>query len=310
MIQRVLIGGAIVGALAIEASAQTYGVAVREEFVPAELGRQAIAGKIEAVLESKITTGRPYAADATTEFVQILGDGNRISRRTVVRIYRDGEGRTRREELGPDGQAVSISVYDPVAHTSYVLDPAARTAYKSAVRIVLPDGMAEKVRIEREAGGKVAGRIALVAPPEASTEAATVEIRKRHAEVVASGGGAGAGVLRPATRGTQIAYPPDRQAESLGEKLIEGIAAEGSRRTVQIAAATIGNERPITVTSEQWFAPELDIFVMTRHADPRTGETTYSLSNIVRGEPSPALFEVPADYTVRESSYMRHPQPY
>ena len=51
------------------------------------------------VVETRITTGRPYAAEATTEFVQTLGDGNKIARKATVRIYRDGEGRTRREEL-------------------------------------------------------------------------------------------------------------------------------------------------------------------------------------------------------------------
>jgi len=37
---------------------------------------------------------------------------------------------------------------------------------------------------------------------------------------------------------------------------------------------------------------------MTRHSDPRTGETTYRLRNILRAEPDPSLFTVPADYQV------------
>jgi hypothetical protein len=36
--------------------------------------------------------------------------------------------------------------------------------------------------------------------------------------------------------------------------------------------------------------------VLSRHSDPRFGETTYRLTNIVRGEPDRALFEVPADF--------------
>ena len=90
------------------------------------------------VVETRITTGRPYSAEATTEFVQTLGDGNKIARKATVRIYRDGEGRTRREELATDGTVKLISIYDPVAHTTYVLDPATRTARKSAVRVVMP----------------------------------------------------------------------------------------------------------------------------------------------------------------------------
>lgn len=31
------------------------------------------------------------------------------------------------------------------------------------------------------------------------------------------------------------------------------------------------------------------------------GETTYTLTNIQRAEPDPALFTVPADYTVKDA---------
>jgi len=38
---------------------------------------------------------------------------------------------------------------------------------------------------------------------------------------------------------------------------------------------------------------------MTRHSDPRSGETIYRLANIVRAEPDRSLFVVPPDYTVK-----------
>ena len=82
------------------------------------------------VVEARITTGRPYSAEATTEFVQVLGDGNKIARKSIVRIYRDSDGRTRREELGTDGSVKSVSIYDPVAHVRYVLERATGTARK------------------------------------------------------------------------------------------------------------------------------------------------------------------------------------
>jgi len=47
---------------------------------------------------------------------------------------------------------------------------------------------------------------------------------------------------------------------------------------------------------------------MTKHNDPRTGETTYRLTNIVQTEPARSLFEVPVDYTVKES-VIRHRSP-
>jgi len=43
-------------------------------------------------------TGAPSTADATTEFTQMLADGNRIERRYSTTIARDSQGRTRREQ--------------------------------------------------------------------------------------------------------------------------------------------------------------------------------------------------------------------
>jgi hypothetical protein len=68
-----------------------------------------------------------------------------------------------------------------------------------------------------------------------------------------------------------------------------------------IPAGQVGNERPITIISEQWRSPDLNVLVMTHHADPRTGESSYRLTNIVRAEPDPSLFIVPADYTVKDT---------
>jgi hypothetical protein len=270
-------------------------------------------GRVATVVETRITTGRPYSAEATTEFVQTLGDGNKIARKATVRIYRDGEGRTRREELATDGTVKSISIYDPVAHITYVLDPATRTARKSAVRVVAPtmqpatDEDKRKaetmVWTELEAAERLGGKVTLVAPRELPAQAASEEMLKRQVEMVASAAGRGRGVLQPAGRGSADA----KKEESLGQKMIDGVLADGKRVTTVLPAGSIGNQQPITVLSEQWFAPDLEILVMTKHSDPRTGETTYSLSNITRGEPAANLFDVPPDYTVQDSSYIRTP---
>jgi hypothetical protein len=250
--------------------------------------------RASTVVESRITTGRPYSAEATTEFVQVLGDGNKIARRSTVRIYRDSEGRTRREELASDGTVKSISIYDPVAHVSYVLDPSTRTARRSPIRMVYPSKeMADKVGAEREAAARVAGKIA-VAPVPLPAQAATEDLRKRQTELVVRA--AGAGALQPAMR-----VQRDASEESLGQKAIDGVLADGKRVTTVLPAGAIGNQQAITVASEQWFSPDLEILLMTRHSDPRTGETSYTLSNITRGEPAAGLFDVPADYTVQES---------
>ena len=82
------------------------------------------------------------------------------------------------------------------------------------------------------------------------------------------------------------------------------VAVEGTRTTVTIPAGEIGNELPINIVSERWFSPDLKVLVMSRQSDPRFGETTYRLTNITRAEPSPHLFEIPADFTIVDPTEM------
>jgi hypothetical protein len=65
----------------------------------------------------------------------------------------------------------------------------------------------------------------------------------------------------------------------------------------------IGNDRPILVVHEEWRSPELKI-VRTIDRDPRTGEQTMELQNLVRIDPDPALFQAPAGYKVQDMAQM------
>jgi hypothetical protein len=88
--------------------------------------------------------------------------------------------------------------------------------------------------------------------------------------------------------------------ESLGTQTMEGVKAQGERRTSTIEAGAIGNDRPIQIVSERWYSPDLQVEVMTRHSDPRTGEEITRLVNINRAEPDPSLFQLPAGYQLVE----------
>ncbi|MEQ1646916.1 MAG: hypothetical protein ABL959_25900, partial [Pyrinomonadaceae bacterium] len=85
----------------------------------------------------------------------------------------------------------------------------------------------------------------------------------------------------------------DVKTEDLGTRDFEGISAEGTRRTTTIPAEAIGNERPIEIVYERWFSKDLGLVVYSKNTDPRFGEQTYRLTNIVRAEPDPSLFAVP-----------------
>ena len=87
---------------------------------------------------------------------------------------------------------------------------------------------------------------------------------------------------------------------SLGTQMVGGISAEGTRYTRTIPAGQIGNTKPIVIVTERWYSPDLQMFVMTKHSDPRMGEATFQMTNIQRQEPAATLFQVPADYTVQQ----------
>src|SRR6516164_2194219 len=93
--------------------------------------------------------------------------------------------------------------------------------------------------------------------------------------------------------------------EDLGTQTIDGISAQGTRYTRTIPAGQIGNANPITITTEQWYSPELQVVVRSVRSDPRFGQTTYNLTQIQRSEPAASLFAVPTDYTVKQGS-LRH----
>ena len=92
----------------------------------------------EMSLGGKLVKGAPYSAQAVTEMTQVLSDGNRIVNKSVAQVFRDSEGRTRREQTikaigtmargGAPQQAIFIN--DPVAGTSYSLDPKTQIARK------------------------------------------------------------------------------------------------------------------------------------------------------------------------------------
>ena len=93
------------------------------------------------------------------------------------------------------------------------------------------------------------------------------------------------------------------KTENLGKQMMEGVSVEGTRTTVTIAAGQIGNERPIDIVSERWYSPDLQMVIMSKHSDPRMGETVFTVSNISRTNPDASLFQVPPAYTETQGTH-------
>jgi len=85
--------------------------------------------------------------------------------------------------------------------------------------------------------------------------------------------------------------------EDLGTKEIEGVLARGVRATQIIPAEGNDTGKEIVITDEYWYSDELRINVVMKHNDPRSGTSTVTVTHITRGEPDPALLEMPEGYT-------------
>jgi hypothetical protein len=92
------------------------------------------------------------------------------------------------------------------------------------------------------------------------------------------------------------------RSESLPPQNIEGLYATGTRYTRTILAGDEGNDQNITITTEYWNAPSLNIQLRTLIDDPRYGKTTTQVTDIQQTVPDPSLFKAPDGYQVRETN--------
>ena len=240
---------------------------------------------ISTPLQGQVVKGAPYSAEVITESLQTLSDGNRIVHRTSEKVYRDSEGRVRREETR--GSEVTVTITDPVAGKSFTLVPATRTVRQAPLLPLwnfsfgnsglLWDQYFWANRSATSPGGRRGLTGTFSADGKGSFTATFPAGRENPRSPRQSG------------------Y--DYSEEHLPNRTIEGVVASGVRRTTTIPQGAIGNEQPIKIVSEEWTSPDLQILVLTETSDPRTGRSTYKVTNISRSNPDPSLFKAPLDYT-------------
>jgi hypothetical protein len=250
----------------------------------------AMSGAIVARAVSTPVQGSPYSATVTNESVQALADGNRIVQNSTGTVARDSQGRTRHDmvlpaiaNLSPTEVPHIVIIEDPVAHVVYTLNLTDKTARKMAMPsggsggFVMSTGGPTATTVMRTGRAGVSTSIAGAAPLPDTADA---------------------GMVFQQT----FATSPDTQAstEDLGSQTMEGVTVNGVRTTHTIPAGQIGNEKPISSVTEVWTSPDLKTIVYSKRNDPRMGEQTFQLTNIVRAEPDASLFTVPADFKLTD----------
>jgi hypothetical protein len=221
----------------------------------------------EGIEEGKLVKGAPMSGEMVVTRDQTLPDGNSIHTQNQTTIYRDSEGRVRREiqfELATPSTGAAkrtmIAITDPVSGNRYMLNP----QNKKAHQMPFHPGM--------------------TGPGD--RHAMHVEMRSGTAEAMPD-------MPEKVWLGSNAA---NLKTEQLGTKTIDGLQAVGTRMTRTIPAGEIGNRNPIAVVTERWYSSELQLPLLETHSDPMMGTMTIKLVNINRGEPDASLFQVPADY--------------
>jgi hypothetical protein len=238
--------------------------------------------------ETQVVKGKPYSADSSTETVQTLTDGNRIVHRTVSKVYRDSEGRTRREETfgnvdpeHPSPHEVKVFIDDPVSGTALVLDPGS----KSLEKLQRTRDFLDAPRNDADGAQMM---LKVVKDTEINGQAPPAKVFFRRDQL-------------SSPNDLALVVPDENRnivKENLGTRNIEGIDCTGTRQTSTIPAGAIGNEKPISIVTETWFSEAIGAVVDSTSDDPRYGKTTYHLTNVQLSEPSRSLFELPANFKV------------
>jgi hypothetical protein len=245
-----------------------------------------------ALAQTLPSAGNPYTAVKKTTIIQKLTDGTTINRENSSTEARDSQGRTMQQNSMSQMQGQNIT------HTN-VMDPVARTTTiwlsqgKQATRIHMPDLRGAAQQSGPTAMGLGSGSIGAVSNvtsfPQTIRTGGTGTATETTGIVTMTAGS----VRDPNLR-------PERKTEKLGGKTIAGVYAEGTRLTVTYPVGFFGNDKPIITFHETWMSSDLKLVVLNVDDDPRTGTRITEVTNLDRGEPNPALFQVPEGYTIRD----------
>ena len=212
----------------------------------------------------------------------------------------------RMSSKAPDGDSMEVTLGGQVLYSGAAITGAPYSAESTSQQVqTLADGthitqMAQIIRTWRDSEGRTREERSMGGGGFQGSEQGRfflIEILDRAAGVMyviddAAKIAHRAAVSKPPTSPTPaqppkgaVAYRPTGSSEKLGERNIEGVIATGTRSTTTMPVGVMGNDRPLTTTNEMWYSQELKTVVLQIHNDPRMGESTTKLTNIVRAEP-------------------------
>jgi hypothetical protein len=102
--------------------------------------------------------------------------------------------------------------------------------------------------------------------------------------------------MAPPGAGVSIQKPSSPQ--DLGERMIQGFLAKGTRSITTMPAGFAGNTQPTQMVTESWCARELGAVIESSHSAPGLGQVATRLLGIQQTHPPSNLFQIPEGYRV------------
>jgi hypothetical protein len=212
----------------------------------------------------------PFSADVTILSHQKLTDGTEVIRTTINHIARDSQGRIYNERR----RLVPTSFRgEPVLTEAHIFDPLTRvnTFYEPAAHIA---------------------REITLPPPVAARQMPTqAPIPNFGSQPLRTG---------VATRITQT---------DLGQQLVDDTILSGTQKQRTVDAAASGTGQPVTITDQYWYAPDLFVYLVVKHDDPRAGEQIVAVTHIDRHEPPAQRFQIPDGFKLVDETPPPRPAP-
>jgi len=302
---------------------ETVSLSIEIQIAPPSSSNAFFMSGIAGPLGARPVTGKPLAAEIVTRHKH-AGQGGEVSRSTTSEIYRDAEGRIRRESqlsvpgLPPDAAPFSyITIVDQQKGCGWYLDPQELVAHRYALNGA---GLAYMAQVSvRGSRGELLpqpGEATADAPAGAAEGGTHPALRATSSMPIAMmpaaageahpsaspGAHGGAGVPEMRINQPFLAAPHPVRIENLGEELILGVRAHGTRIVTTVPAGELGNDKPIDIVSEQWYAPELQLVMRSMHSDPWGGEIDTNVTKLTQGDQPESRFQVPDSYKIVDSA--------
>jgi uncharacterized protein YecT (DUF1311 family) len=95
--------------------------------------------------------------------------------------------------------------------------------------------------------------------------------------------------------------------EDLGKKIIDGLETIGTRETQTFSPGAFGNDKPVVVTREMWYSPQLQFDLSVTRLDPRNGTQKIEVTGLKLGDPGAEWFAIPDGYRLVSDRGLMHP---